>query len=247
MFSAGYFKFLQKHEGHFFDVAVILGAVFFERIVATFFQTATSNPVRWGFTLLSVVVLYGVGVYVKRPFLFARLKSRPPSKFMRTLFGLQTVAAFFVLFAALVPIIPWDRLDITKEGSGILAYLFTGLLFLTLMMLLIWWSSIPRSIMDARRPIPARSWHAYPSIEFLGNVFILIFVIVAASLWQNVLAPRYADVTNTILTQIKSGFFDFSVFYLAPRSLFLVEDYREPLTWVTMGLTAVSFMRQIFV
>ena len=99
----------------------------------------------------------------------------------------------------------------------------------------------------------APSLLAHPVMELFAD-FLLYFSVVVLTLILNVLiAPRFVNVEGASGLTLDGVFASliplalaFSVFYLPPRLVYLAEDYKSPLAWLTIMLALLSLAYRTF-
>ena len=102
-------------------------------------------------------------------------------------------------------------------------------------------------------PPPSPSWRTHWATELLADL-LLYFSIVVITLILNVLvAPRFANGQGLadssfgdVLASLIPLALAFSILYLPPRLVYLTEDYRKPLAWLTILLALLSLAYRTF-
>jgi hypothetical protein len=100
---------------------------------------------------------------------------------------------------------------------------------------------------------PPASWRTHWATELLADL-LLYFSIVVITLILNVLvAPRFANGQGLadssfgdVLASLIPLALAFSILYLPPRLVYLTEDYRKPLAWLTILLALLSLAYRTF-
>jgi hypothetical protein len=230
---------LLKGRGQIFDIFVLLANLFLVGpLTALVRETKGFHPL-FGVLLIAGVVIYSAGAWLKRIPLQERLS--------RGIGGTATIffAVLFVLFvmhlglfiAALsfaqeilegYPGWGWTQSDTAKVAALVLGCVPTVLAL--------------RALVAPRNQV-AREGEEGASRELVADFLIYLALIVLLAWWDGIfvemvrtLPPQHwaMDILLSVLMLVP-----FAMFYLAPRILFLVEDYRDPFTWMTI-LFAVS-------
>lgn len=104
----------------------------------------------------------------------------------------------------------------------------------------------------AGSPLPP-SWRTHPATEFVADLLLYFSIVVVTLVMNVIVAPRF--VAEAGLTDISAGdalasliplALAFSFFYLPPRLVYLAEDYRSPVAWLTILLALLSLAYRTF-
>jgi hypothetical protein len=84
--------------------------------------------------------------------------------------------------------------------------------------------------------------------EAVADLLLYASCMIILALWNGSLAELFAGVRAALpmrMLLIALITVPFSIFYLAPRILFLLEDYRRPQTWFTIALAMLPLAMRI--
>lgn len=91
---------------------------------------------------------------------------------------------------------------------------------------------------------------ARPEREWLGDLALTYAAVISLSIWDGMVMSSLAGrgpegwAMGLLLTALLSV--PFSMFYAAPRILFLVEDYRSPQTWLRMAAVMLPSVARLW-
>jgi len=229
---------------------------------------AAGDDVGWkvspdvGWLFLSVFVAYTAGISLKRAARRARVTAlasgayRPASKVLVFAVCALLVFHFFLFLALLVS--GWQSTGLEKFsplfGSGTAGNSFFN--FVVRFIVFIFVLPLPTGLtlfsLFVARDAPGSSdapatLLARPGVELVGDI-LLYFSIVVITLILNVLvAPGFVNVQGAsastagdALVSLVPLALAFSIFYLPPRLVYLAEDYRSPLAWLTILLALLT-------
>ncbi len=230
---------LVKQRGLFFDALVLLANLLLVGPLTELVRSTEGFHPLFGFLLIAAVFAYSIGAWLKaRP-----LQSRLAKRSEETAFGFFVLLfILFVMHLGLFIACLSFALAILKD-SGFGAWAGTDAAAITALMLgcsptvLALWAIIPAE--QARSP----NQESACTQELIADFAIYLALIVLLAWWNGVFVEMVATlppqhwIMEIILSVLMTV--PFAMFYLAPRILFLVEDYRAPLTWITIAL-AVS-------
>jgi hypothetical protein len=236
-----------NYRGLLFDLAVFAVNVFLVRLLTRHIgrllsRTFLADDPQSGRALLVVIstalAAQMLGALLKRRPLQARLLARHDGD--KGPFGCLIILHFaltLVTSAAIVALLP-------SEAPG----LFTVLIFFLSMIptALVW-----RAITPYKKP-PEPDWRDSRAVETLADLCLFAYMLVNLAVWNTVTSGsnvRAAGVGDALSRAL--GFVLLSpvilLFYLPPRLLFLVEDYRYPATWVSMALAVAPVAYRLII
>ena len=100
---------------------------------------------------------------------------------------------------------------------------------------------------------PAATSLARPVVELVGDVLLYFSVVVITLILNVLIAPRFLNVNGasawtagSALVSVVALALAFSIFYLPPRLVYLAQDYRSPLAWLTILLALLSLAFRTF-
>lgn len=100
---------------------------------------------------------------------------------------------------------------------------------------------------------PLVSWRTHWATELLADLLLYFSIVVITVIMNVLIAPRFASVPTgaertfgDVLASLIPMALAFSIFYLPPRLIYLAEDYRSPLTWLTILLALLSLAYRTF-
>ncbi len=179
----------------------------------------------FGYFLFAAVLLHSAGAWLKRTPLQIRLKQKagPEMSGWGYLLFLVLFTMHYGLFAACLGY-GLEAGTAMAPGSLVHFIVLFGALFPTCLCI--------RALMPQSEGRPA----PFPNQELAADIFIYLSLIIIFAFWEGVFAETLVgkgegDIPVTILL-VSLTTVPFSMFYLAPRVLFLVEDFRQPSTWV---------------
>lgn len=246
----------------FFLFQLTLAVPFSHFLRKEFDLTLNTNQAtfRLGLLLLAVVLTQTVGILIKKERLKTRaLSSNYPKTAMPAQVGLYAlIVLHWIIFMAIFNIglkaihfFPFDWPFLNPSWK------WTILFFAPLHLILI---SIPTltllfsilSIFDSKKSASSQatsSWRESPVAEFLANLSLLFSLFIITSIgWTYFLVDDsltfalHDNITlaaRVLLTSV-FGLLFLSV-YLPPRILFLIEDYRYPMTWFRILFVYLPF------
>lgn len=241
-----------SRQGMIFDLCIFVFNIAFVAFLDPILRGNSVFSKLFGVAMLLAVVLYAVGAYLKKAPLTLRLRGQSaklPSWFQFLGFLQFIVFGFLIL--------------IGLPGSGLVSNHFFGGPGVDPSP--IWWIAIkmiglgmivPAIIMgitfsgiNADGPSTYPSWRLKRSTEVLANILLTFSVMVITALWGQTFAGAFTgaghgNILLTILWLVCSAL-PFAMFYLAPRALFLAEDYRNGQTWVSIFLVVLPIAWRI--
>jgi hypothetical protein len=236
-----------SHRGLWFDAAVLAGNIFLLGPLSEFSKSTGGFDPRFGILLIVAAVLYAIGAGFKRRPLQARLAvAKPPpmgTGMMITFFVLMVMHLGLFMLCAMVgaemihgapagnaPMAPWQVAE--TVGLVVLALAPTVLTV--------------GAVLNPRTP-PEPS-PALDRREALADLLLYASCMIILAWWNGSLAELFAGVQAGLPMRILLIILmtvPFSIFYLAPRVLFLFEDYRHPRTWLAILLAILPLAMRI--
>lgn len=225
----------EKIHGLLFDGAVFAGSIVLaSRLPRLGDEVADSAA---GILLLAAVLAQAAGAYGKRPYLRWRLSGRKRSSSGGLAWGFMQALLFihFLLFTVMtlfgLSLLGIARLDdapgFFQGDLWVLASLLAGAA-VTLMVR----SASQPGVRDAPPPGPGWLEYAADGLLWLSVILVTRFFWDGLLLMAEPAAGSGFSGSGLLLLAALSLLFVF--FYLPCRYLFLVEDYRSPLTWLQL-------------
>ncbi len=224
---------LLSRQGLLFDLAVLFSNLFLVGpLTGLVWRSGGFHPL-FGALLAAAFASYSLGAWLKRGPLHARMASRgapAPGMPAMVLFGLLALMLYGLMAATLFfAAVVLGMGSVGHSGVRVAA----GLAILALAVL------PPALTLRAILPHAAERKRAGTSpsrrVEFCSNLAIYFAVFVIMAWWEGVFvktlagAGRVNPAAGMLLVFLVTV--PFAMFYLAPRLLFLAEDYRSPWTW----------------
>jgi hypothetical protein len=238
-----------NYRGLLFDLAVFVINVFLVRLLTRHVGRLLSltflrDDPRAGRTLLTVIctacAAQLVGAALKRRPLQARLLARHDGSDYASGFGCLMILHFtltLVTSAGIVALLP------SGSRGGVTVLVF----FLSMIPTALVW----RAITPYKKP-PEPDWRNSRWVEAAADLCLFAYMLVNLAVWNTVTSGsnvRAAGVGDALSRAL--GFVLLSpvilLFYLPPRLLFLVEDYRYPATWVSMALAVAPVAYRLII
>jgi hypothetical protein len=217
-----------QNRGLFFDAAVLMAnLLLLPPLIAFVRQTQGAHPI-YAFLLLSAVICHALGASLKRQPLHERLaKTSRPEPSTAAYIGLFTLCVMHCgLFMAAMSF----ALEIFFEDRGIDLSPFVS------MILVMGGAAIPTCLTIRSLIPPAQFTPAIRFQEEMADVLLFISLIILFAWWEGSFLEEAAGkaqgswLAAIVLTSLLSV--PFAIFYLAPRLLYLIEDYRRAATWI---------------
>src|SRR5947209_1720403 len=222
-----------------------------------------------GWLFLAVFVAYTVGIGLKRAARRARLNAlapgahRPASIVLVFAVCALLVFHFFIFLAFLVT--GWQSTGLERFsplfGSGTAGYGFFNFVvrFLVFIFILplptgltLFWLFAGRDA-PGSSAAPAATLLARSAVELVGDLLLYFSVVVITVILNVLIAPRFVHAGGAsawtdggALVSLVPLALAFSIFYLPPRLVYLAEDYRSPLAWLTILLALLSLAFRTF-
>ena len=119
--------------------------------------------------------------------------------------------------------------------------------------LTLFWLFVAARRAPALRPRMLRTSLARPAVELVGDLLLYFSVVVITLIVNVLIAPRFVNAGGAsaltgggALVSVVPLALAFSIFYLPPRLIYLAEDYRSPLAWLTILLALLSLAFRTF-
>jgi hypothetical protein len=225
-----------NYRGLLFDLAVFVVNVFLVRLLTRHIGrllslTFLSDDPQASRSLLIIIsaalAAQLVGAYLKRRPLQARLLAQHDS-------GDSPLGCLIILHFALtlVTSVGIVALLMSHAAGGVTVLIF----FLSMIPTALVW----RAITPYKKP-PETDWRNSHTVEIVADLCLFAYMLVNLAVWNTVTAGSNVRATGVgDLFSRALGFVLLSpvilLFYLPPRLLFLVEDYKYPATWISMTL-----------
>ncbi|MFL6227314.1 MAG: hypothetical protein ACJ741_00890 [Pyrinomonadaceae bacterium] len=225
-----------NYRGLLFDLAVFVCNVFLVRLLTrhigrllalTFLRDDPQASRTLLYVILVALAAQLVGACLKRRPLQARLLAQRES-------GESPLSCLIILHFALTLVTSAAivALLLPESSGGTTVAVF----FLSMIPTVLVW----RAISPYKKP-PAPDWRNSHGAEIVADLCLFAYMLVNLAVWNtvtsgsNIRAAGVGDVLSRAL-----GFILLSpvilLFYLPPRLVFLVEDYKYPATWISMTL-----------
>ena len=236
-----------NYRGLLFDLAVFACNVFLVRLLTRHIGrllslTFLSDDPRASRTLLIVIsVAFAaqlIGACLKRRPLQARLLAQQESG--GSLLGCLIILHFALTLVTSAGIV---ALLLPHASGGSTVFVF----FLSMIPTALVW----RAMTPYKRP-PEPDWRNSRGAEIVADLCLFAYMLVNLAVWNtvtsgsNVRASGVGDLFSRAL-----GFVLLSpvilLFYLPPRLLFLVEDYKYPATWISMTLAVAPVAYRLII
>ncbi|HEX3557645.1 MAG TPA: hypothetical protein VHU19_00465 [Pyrinomonadaceae bacterium] len=236
-----------NYRGLIFDLAVIAVNIFLVRLltrhigrllILSFLNDDVQAAHTFLYIILAALAAQLVGAALKRRPLQARLLARhegdagPFGCLMILHLCLMLVTGCAVVALAQTEATPW--------------VLFPVILLCIVPTVFVWRAMTPYS-----KP-PKPDWRNSREVETLADLCLFAYMLVNLAVWNTVTAGsniRAAGVGDAVSRAL--GFIILSpvilLFYLPPRILFLVEDYKYPATWITMTLAIAPVAYRVII
>jgi hypothetical protein len=221
-----------------FDGAVLAGNIFLLGPLSEFSKSTQGFDPRFGVLLLLAVILYSVGAGLKRRPLQARIAAAhlPPM-------GTGIIIFFFVLMVmhmglfVLCTIVGAEMIRGMPAGGAVMGV--REIAEAGAMMVLCLAPTVMAVAVLLRPRATAEPSPALDRREALADLLLYAACMIILAWWNGSLAELFAGVQAALplrMLLVVLMTVPFAIFYLAPRVLFLFEDYRSPRTWLTILL-----------
>ena len=238
---------LGRHRGHVLDVLVFLANLFlvsaFARwlgeLGAGFTANDDASARQLAIIILAAFISYTAGAILKRAPLHARHKSLPSPGYAGCLFlGWISLHLGLSIFGAAVVAVGFDT---APKGVPLALVILLSLL---------------PTVFAARVVFPPKNLEQIPAwrkswpMELLADIMIVAAILLITIMWNIWFADLF--VFNSPGLGLQERLFAvglaagaFALFYVAPRFLFLIEDFNRWPTWLTIGLTLAPLIGRI--
>ena len=219
--------------GLWFDAAVLAGNIFLLGPMTEAAKSADDFNPRFGILLIVAAVLYAIGAGFKRRPFPARLAAArlPPMGtgamilfftlmvMHLTLFLLCAMAGAEMIHGMTIGGAPMGRWQVAENVGLVILGLAPTVMAIGVML-------------KPRRP--AEPSPALDRRELLADILLYASCMIILAWWNGTFVELFAGVQGGLAMRILLVVLvtvPFSIFYLAPRILFLLEDYRQLRTW----------------
>jgi hypothetical protein len=237
----------QNHRGHVMDLLVFLANLFLlgaftnllQRLGEGFTSDESVAARGLGQVVLIAFLAYITGAILKRAPLHARVPALPSPGYAGCLLiaWVSLHLSLSILGASLVAV----GFDAAHKGIPLL-------LVITLSILPTFFAV--RVIFRPKKLAEISGWRKSWPMELLADVLIVSAVIMLTIMWNIWISDLFVVTFpgHTFGDKLFGAAFAagaFTMFYVAPRFLFLVEDFNRWLTWATIGLTLAPVIWRI--
>jgi hypothetical protein len=224
-----------------------------------------------GWLFLSVFAAHALGAYLKRLPRQARLaawsdgrrseqsftSSSPAKKLIIGVVCALLLSHFFIFMMLLFSGWQSTGLESWSPLFGASPAENTYAAFFVRFVLIIFIMPLPTALVAFNLGVDAgateATWRTHPATELLADL-LLYFSIIVVTLVMNVLiAPRFVSTGNVanlpfgeVLASLIPLALAFSILYLPPRLIYLADDYRSPLAWLTILLALLALAYHTF-
>lgn len=244
----GAWRFLPvNYRGLLFDLGVFVLNVFLVRLLTRHVgrllsQTFLADDPQAARTFLIIISAASAaqiaGAVLKRRPLQARLLARGEG--VNTLLGCFLILHFALTLVTAACIMAL----LSSKSSGGLTVLV--MLFSVIPTVLVW-----RALTPYKKP-PPTDWRNSHAVETVADLCLFAYMVVNLAVWNTVTAGSNARASGVgDLLSRALGFVLMSpvilLFYIPPRLLFLVEDYKYPATWISMTLAVAPVAYRLII
>jgi hypothetical protein len=189
--------------------------------------------------ILAAFASYTLGAMLKRAPLHARVKSLPNPGYAGCLFlgWISLHLSLCILGAAVIA----ATFDAAPKGVPLTAMIVLSILPTFF---------VARVVFPPKRLEQIPAWRKSWQMELLADLLIVAAVILLTIMWDiwfaDLFTPTWEGQTfgdRLFGAGLAVGAFAF--FYISPRFLFLIEDFNQRLTWITLGLTVAPLLGRI--
>lgn len=237
-------KFLPpSRRGLVFDLATLVANIvlirLFSRQMGTLIVLAMNDDIvagrQLGLILLFAFLAQMAGAYFKRRPLQTRLamQGRGSSDNPFGCFLILNFALSLIIFATIVALSPFGPTP---------AVIVPGFFLCLIPTILVWRALTPL------KQRPQQAWLLAPGLETMADFALFAYVLVNLS-FLNFITPAFHSAplhsVEEFFTRVVSGLILsplLLMYYICPRILFLVEDYRYPVTWVSMTIAILPIV-----
>ena len=236
-----------NYRGLIFDLAVIAVNIFLVRLLTRhigrlLILSFLNDDVQAAHTFLHIILAalaaQLVGAALKRRPLQARMLARHEGE--ASPFGCLMILHLCLMLVTGCAVVALAQTEATPW------VLFPVILLCIVPTVFVWRAMTPYS-----KP-PQPDWRNSREVETLADLCLFAYMLVNLAVWNTVTAGsniRAAGVGDAVSRAL--GFIILSpvilLFYLPPRILFLVEDYKYPATWITMTLAIAPVAYRVII
>lgn len=255
MKEAGWIASLPNRRGLILDLTVMLTSLFLvgplTRLVRRMGETFTNDPSgtpALGLLLAAVFVSYTFGAYLKRWPLQARLVRRtPPAE--NSFAGCLSRGGSFVVLILHLTLFLLMTITIVVDYE---MKEFTGSICLIIGLACVPTAMTIRALIPPKN-LSAETWRKFWGVELLADLALFFSTLVIVVIWnliaENVLAGQpigtTGDLIGNLIFMVIIVIPIFVMFYIAPRVLYLAEDFMYPWTWVTIILAILPLAKRV--
>jgi hypothetical protein len=236
-----------NRRGLLFDLAVFVVNVFLIRLLTRrigrlLSLTFLSDDPQAGRALLIIIsaafAAQLIGARLKRRPLQARLLAQHDSG--ESPFSCLIILHFALTLVTSAAII---ALLLPKSSGGVTVLIF----FLSMIPTALVW----RAMTPYKKP-PEPDWRNSRGAEVVADLCLFAYMLVNLAVWNTLTAGSNVRATGVVdLFSRALGFLLLSpvilLFYLPPRLLFLIEDYKYPATWISMTLAVAPVAYRLII
>ncbi|HST50592.1 MAG TPA: hypothetical protein VLJ61_01175 [Pyrinomonadaceae bacterium] len=236
-----------NYRGLVFDLAVIVVNIFLVRLLTRYIgrlmlDSFLGDDVQAGrsflYIILAALAAQLIGAALKRRPLQARMLTRQEGD--ASPFGCLMILHLCLMIVTGCAVVALAQTEPTP------AVLFPAILLCIIPTVLVW-----RALTPYKKP-PVPNWRNSREVETVADICLFAYMLVNLAVWNTVTAGsniRAAGVGDVLSRAM--GFVILSpvilLFYLPPRILFLVEDYKYPATWVSMTLAVAPVAYRVII
>lgn len=244
--------------GRITDALVFLSNVGFLLIFDSLLRKNSVLSSFFGWLTVATFFLYPIGAYLKKPHVQNRLRLQNPNGTKLPWWFSPLVFFQFLIFVFII--------NISLNLTGLLVFredYSPWYIILTLIMFVILPIIPPIITSDAisysETPHEYAPWRLKRFTEIIGDILLTFSIIVFSAHWGALLANGILEpgergiLARGDILEILGGviafiviLLPFAMFYLAPRILYLAEDYRKPSTWVMIFIALSPLVAGIF-
>jgi hypothetical protein len=240
---------LLSRRGLWFDVAVLAGNIFLLGPMTELANSADDFNPRFGILLIVAAILYAIGAGFKRRPLQARIAS---AKLPLMSDGMMII--FFILMVMhlglfmLCAMVGAEMIHGTPVGGALMGRWQVAEAVMLIILAVAPTVMTVGALLHPRTPLEPSP--ALDRREMLADIFLYASCMIILAWWNGSLAELFAGVKAALPMRILLVVLvtvPFSIFYLAPRILFLLEDYRYLRTWFGILLVMLPLAVRIVV
>jgi hypothetical protein len=223
-----------------------------------------------GWLFLSVFAAHALGAYLKRRPRQARLAARadgrragvalssPAGKLLVGIACALLLFHFFIFMSLLFSGWQSTSLESWSPLFGAGASQNTYSAFVVRFILIIFIMPLPTALVaislggdgDDDADAPAATWRTHAATELCADLLLYFSIIVLTVVMNVLIAPRFISAgpgAGDVLASLIPLALAFTILYLPPRLVYLAEDYRSPLAWLTIALALLALAYRTFI